>query len=610
MSSGAGKTVCVTGASGYIASWLVKQLLLSGYTVKASVRDPNDPRKTQHLLGLEGAESRLKLFKADLLEQGSFDSVVEDCVGAFHTASPVYHRVLNPQAELLDPAVKGTLNVLSSCAKTPSVKRVVLTSSIATVAYNGKPRTPDVVVDENWFSDPDYCKGLKLWYTVSKTMAEDSAWKFSKEKGIDMVAINPAMVIGPLLQPTLNTSAAAILKLIKGAETFPNATFGWVNVKDVATAHIQAFEIPSASGRYCLVERVVHHSEIVKILHHLYPSLQLPQKGRKMSSGVGKTVCVTGASGFIASWLVKQLLLRGYTVKASVRDPNDPRKTQHLLGLEGAESRLKLFKADLLEQGSFDSVVEGCVGVFHTASPFYHDVLDPEAELLDPAVKGTLNVLSSCAKTPSVKRVVLTSSIAAVAYNGKPRTPDVVVDENWFSDPDYCKGLKLWYTVSKTMAEDSAWKFSKEKGIDMVAINPAMVIGPLLQPTLNTSAAAILNLIKGAETFPNATFGWVNVKDVATAHIQAFEIPSASGRYCLVERVVHYSEIVNILHHLYPSLHLPQKCAGDKPYVPTYQVSKEKAKSLGIEFIPLDVSLKETVESLKEKGFVHLSSLY
>ncbi|MBA0672435.1 hypothetical protein Goklo_025146, partial [Gossypium klotzschianum] len=161
-----------------------------------------------------------------------------------------------------------------------------------------------------------------------------------------------------------------------------------------------------------------------------------------MSSGAGKTVCVTGASGYIASWLVKQLLLRGYTVKASVRDPNDPRKTRHLLGLEGAEGRLKLFKADLLEQGSFDSVVEGCVGVFHTASPFYHDVLDPQAELLDPAVKGTLNVLSSCAKTPSVKRVVLTSSIAAVAYNGKPRTPDVVVDENWFSDPDYCKSLK------------------------------------------------------------------------------------------------------------------------------------------------------------------------
>ncbi|KAB2021407.1 hypothetical protein ES319_D07G136700v1, partial [Gossypium barbadense] len=168
-----------------------------------------------------------------------------------------------------------------------------------------------------------------------------------------------------------------------------------------------------------------------------------------VSSGTGKTVCVTEASGYIASWLVKQLLLRGYTVKASVRDPNDPRKTRHLLGLEGAESRLMLFKADLLEQGSFDFRVEGCVGVFHIASPVYLHVLDPQAEFLDPVMKGTLNVLSSCAKTHSVKQVVLTSSIATIAYNRKPRTPDVVVDENWFSDPDYCKSLKLWYVVSK-----------------------------------------------------------------------------------------------------------------------------------------------------------------
>ncbi|KAL7174186.1 hypothetical protein ACSBR2_033441 [Camellia fascicularis] len=93
----------------------------------------------------------------------------------------------------------------------------------------------------------------------------------------------------------------------------------------------------------------------------------------------------------------------------------------------------------------------------------------------------------------------------------------------------------------------------------MVAINPAMVIGPLLQPTLNTSSAAILNLINGSQTYPNASFGWVNVKDVANAHIQAYEIPSANGRYCLVERVAHYSEVVNILHKLYPSFQLPEK---------------------------------------------------
>uniref|UniRef100_A0A7C9E307 NAD-dependent epimerase/dehydratase domain-containing protein n=1 Tax=Opuntia streptacantha TaxID=393608 RepID=A0A7C9E307_OPUST len=320
-------------------------------------------------------------------------------------------------------------------------------------------------------------------------------------------------------------------------------------------------------------------------------------------SGAGKVVCVTGASGYIASWLVKLLLHRGYTVKSTVRDPNDPNKVGHLHALDGAKERLHLFKAQLLEEGAFDAAVEGCECVFHTASPFYHDVQDPQAELLDPAVKGTLNVLNSCAKFPSIKRVVLTSSMAAVAYNGKPRTPEVVVDESWFSDPDFCRESKMWYVLSKTLAEDAAWKFVKEKGIDMVTINPAMVIGPLLQPTLNTSAAAIAKLF-GAETYPNGSFGWVNVKDVATAHILAFEVPSANGRYCLVETVAHYSEIVRNLKELYPNAALPDKCADDKPFVPTYQVSKEKTKSLGIDYIPLKQSLKETVDSLKEKGFV------
>ncbi|CAE6207207.1 unnamed protein product [Arabidopsis arenosa] len=82
--------------------------------------------------------------------------------------------------------------------------------------------------------------------------------------------------------------------------------------------------------------------------------------------------------------------------------------------------------------------------------------------------------------------------MAAVGYNRKPRTPDVTVDETWFSDPELCESSKMWYVLSKTLAEDAAWKLAKEKGLDIVTINPAMVIGPLLQPTLNTSAAAIL----------------------------------------------------------------------------------------------------------------------
>ncbi|XP_052729044.1 phenylacetaldehyde reductase-like [Vigna angularis] len=122
--------------------------------------------------------------------------------------------------------------------------------------------------------------------------------------------------------------------------------------------------------------------------------------------GAGQVVCVTEASDYIASWLVKFLLECGYTVKATVRDTNDPENVDHLLSLDGANERLNLVKANLLEEGCFDSAVEGCHAVFHTASPFFNDVKDLQTELLDLAMKGTLNVLKSCVNSPTLKRVV------------------------------------------------------------------------------------------------------------------------------------------------------------------------------------------------------------
>ncbi|XP_024187315.1 phenylacetaldehyde reductase [Rosa chinensis] len=324
-----------------------------------------------------------------------------------------------------------------------------------------------------------------------------------------------------------------------------------------------------------------------------------------MSCGESKVVCVTGASGFIASWLVKLLLQRGYTVKATVRDPDDQKKTEHLLSLDGAKERLHLFKADLLEEGSFDPAVDGCEGVFHTASPVLlsDSSTNPQAELIDPALKGTLNVLGSCVKVQSIKRVVITSSIVAVAFNGKPLTADVIIDESWFSDPAFCEKAKLWYILSKTLAEEAAWKFAKEKGIDIITINPGWVIGPLLQPTLNLSVEIVLKLVNGTETFPNRTYRLVDVRDVANAHILALENPSASGRYCLVGSVKHCSEVVKMLYEISPALNLPDKCADDKPFTPTHQVSKERTQTLGVRYTPLEVSLKDTVESLNNKNF-------
>ncbi|KAJ0039016.1 hypothetical protein Pint_23955 [Pistacia integerrima] len=277
-------------------------------------------------------------------------------------------------------------------------------------------------------------------------------------------------------------------------------------------------------------------------------------------SGEGKVVCVTGASGYIASWLVMLLLEHGYTVKATVRYPDDP-KVKHLHALDGANERLHLFKANLLEEGSFDSAVSGCEGVFHTASPVIISAKDPQAELIDPAVKGTLNVLRSCVKVQS-----------------------------------------LWYPLSKTLAEEAALRFAKDNGIDLVTLLPGLVIGPMLQSTLNFSVDVIFNIINGTQTHPGP-YILVDVRDVAYAHIQVLKVPTASGRYLLVNGLRQFCEVLKILHQHYPTFNLPEKFK-DAKYEPTYQISNQRAKSLGIKFMPWEVSLRDTVESFKEKGFL------
>ncbi|GKV12617.1 hypothetical protein SLEP1_g23739 [Rubroshorea leprosula] len=149
--------------------------------------------------------------------------------------------------------------------------------------------------------------------------------------------------------------------------------------------------------------------------------------------------------------------------------------------------------------------------------------------------------------------------------------------------------------------EEAAWKFAKENRLDLVTINPAIVIGPILQPTLNSTVELILNIVTGRELPSYGVF--VDVRDVAHAHIQAFEIPSATGRYCMVESTIDVTDLWNILHRLFPMFHLNEKFE-DKPIQKVLQISKEKIKSLGVNFIPLEVSLRDTVECLKEKGFI------
>ncbi|XP_061960348.1 cinnamoyl-CoA reductase 1-like [Populus nigra] len=267
----------------------------------------------------------------------------------------------------------------------------------------------------------------------------------------------------------------------------------------------------------------------------------------------GQTVCVTGAGGFIASWIVKLLLEKGYSVKGTVRNPADP-KNSHLRELEGAQERLTLCKADLLDYESLKEAIQGCDGVFHTASPLTDD---PE-QMLEPAVNGAKNVIMAASEA-KVRRVVFTSSIGTV-YMDPNRSPDVVVDESCWSDLEFCKNTKNWYCYGKTVAEQDAWDVAKKKGVDLVVVNPVLVLGPLLQPTVNASIVHILKYLNGsAKTYANSVQAYVHVRDVALAHILVFETPSASGRYICAERMLHRGEVVEILAKFFPEYPIPTK---------------------------------------------------
>ncbi|BFG33859.1 hypothetical protein CerSpe_201340 [Prunus speciosa] len=321
-------------------------------------------------------------------------------------------------------------------------------------------------------------------------------------------------------------------------------------------------------------------------------------------SKTGEVVCVTGGSGCIGSWIVRLLLDRNYTVHATVKDLQDEGETKHLEALEGAATRLRLFQIDLLDYNSIFAAINGCSGVFHLASPNIIDqVQDPEKELLDPAIKGTLNVLTA-AKQAGVIRVVLTSSIAAITPS--PHWPsDKIKDEDCWTDVDYCKQKGLWYSLSKTLAEKAAWEFAKEKGLDVVVVNPGFVMGDVISPRLNASMVTLVRLLEGCtETYENICMGFVHFKDVALAHILVYENKSATGRHLCVEAISHYGDFVAKVAELYPEYKVPSLPKDTQPGLLREKNGGKKLMNLGLEFIPMDQIIKDAVESLKNKGFI------
>ncbi|KAK4428275.1 Cinnamoyl-CoA reductase 1 [Sesamum alatum] len=313
-------------------------------------------------------------------------------------------------------------------------------------------------------------------------------------------------------------------------------------------------------------------------------------------------VCVTGAGGYVASWLIKILLSQGYDVHGTVRNPGDAKNT-HLMNLENAAEKLKLFKADLMDFDSILASVKGCDGVFHVASPVPpSSVPNPEVELVEPALQGTLNVLKACSEEKKVRRVVIVSSVAAVMMN--PNWPkDRVMDETCWSDAEYCKTNNNWYCLSKTVAEAEAWQYAKKNGLDVVTVCPALVLGPMLQHATNASSLVLVKLLKeGYEEAENKVRKIVDVRDVAEALKLVYEKPEAEGRYICTAHTIKTQDIVQILREIYPNYNYPKSY---KEVSDSSEMSSEKLQRLGWKYRPLQETLVDSVESYRQSGLIH-----
>jgi nucleoside-diphosphate-sugar epimerase len=240
------------------------------------------------------------------------------------------------------------------------------------------------------------------------------------------------------------------------------------------------------------------------------------------------TVLVTGGSGFVGTHCILQLLTAGHQVRTTVRDLKREADVLAMLKVGGAEpgNRLSFFAADLEQDTGWDAATAGCDYVLHVASPFPMTVPRHEDDLIIPAREGALRVLRA-ARNAAVKRVVLTSSFAAIGY-GLQQQP-VCFDETSWTD---LEGKVAPYPKSKTLAERAAWEFISREGgpLELSVVNPVGVFGPVLGADYSTSILIVRRLMDGSVPgCPKLYFGIVDVRDVADLHIRAMTHPSAKG---------------------------------------------------------------------------------
>ena len=340
-------------------------------------------------------------------------------------------------------------------------------------------------------------------------------------------------------------------------------------------------------------------------------------------------VMVTGATGYLAGHVVKLLLEAGHTVHAPVRAPDKVDKLKHLNAIAaGTKGQIKYFKADLLDEGSYSEAMAGCELVIHTASPFFLKVKNPQKDLIEPAVNGTRNILNSANATASVKRVVLTSSMAAIYTDNTEiaKKPNGVLTEEFWNETASLTHAP--YALSKTLAEKEAWKMVEAQDRwDLVTINPSFLLGPgISSDTGGESYSVMIQFGDGqlATGVPDFRIGIVDVRDVAMAHIKAGFTPAAKGRHITSAYDSGFPEVAKILRDAFGEKYKIPKATAPKfliwlfgPMINAALTRKvvsrnvghdfkadnsKSVRELGLEYRPLETTLVEHFQDLVDSG--------
>ncbi|WOO83831.1 Ketoreductase azaE [Vanrija pseudolonga] len=340
----------------------------------------------------------------------------------------------------------------------------------------------------------------------------------------------------------------------------------------------------------------------------------------------GDLVLVSGASGYIATQTVKDLLDAGYPVRGTVRSADKGEFLKDLFKDSAVPFDYVIVK-DIAEPGAFDEAVKGVVGVAHTASPFHLKADDPD-ELIKPAVNGTVGILDSIKKNnPNVKRVVITSSVAAILDDDIPK-PHTYEEDHWneYSVREVKeKGRNATngdkYRASKTLAEKAFWKWIEDNkpSWDGAAIHPSLVLGPILQPVksvaeLNTSVAGLVNWFTGnhqeaeLKAIKEAPFNWVDVRDVSLGHLRALTTPEASGQRFITSNgaVSPIDFVLSFAKHYpdrktYPNGDAEASRRKEINAAANFYNGAKATKVLGVQYHDLDGSIKDTIDSVIQR---------